>query len=88
MPDFPRESRPRGLCRTCKWWWWMEPEGMPNAGTVGQCIEEHMLPARLLCTGACGCDRHTPAAAARPPVKAAIGIAGAAGRFRDNHEEP
>lgn len=48
-----------GVCRECKWWQ-VKPNHPTNNSTVGECIEEALLPFVLRVSGGSGCNRFIP----------------------------
>lgn len=45
-----------GLCKDCKWWQ-IEPNARVASGTIGMCIDEDLIAARLRVGGNGGCNR-------------------------------
>lgn len=45
-----------GPCLDCKWWQ-IEPDASVHSNTMGQCIDEQLIPFLLRVSGSSGCDR-------------------------------
>jgi len=68
MPD--SSEKDWGLCKDCKWWQ-IEPKGSIENLTLGECIDEKLLPFVLRVSGNSGCNRFMPGKPARAPGSSA-----------------